>query len=154
MEPADDRAQTTQDFAVGIGIFLLSVALVFAALPTLAPSDAADAERERAERIADRFLAEFATHNELDGARFVAALEGDDPGRPPGVGDDVGVRLERLDGSLLEHADGGVPLEAEPTAPDGRPAASAARIVSLDGSIELEVGADDPAHRLVVEVYP
>lgn len=35
-----DRAQTTQDFAVGIGIFLLAVALVFGVVPSVfAPYD-------------------------------------------------------------------------------------------------------------------
>ncbi|AGB36981.1 DUF7287 family protein [Natronococcus occultus] len=153
---ATDRGQTAQDFAVGISIFLLAVALVFAALPTLAaPSDAAEAERERAERIADRLVAEFATHGELDGERFVAAVgtEGGDRDRPSGIADDgVDVRLERLDGGELELADGGFELATEPADRDGRPAASAARIVSLDSSIELEDSADDPAYRLVVEV--
>ena len=31
--PLEDRGQTTQDFAIGIGVFILAVAFVFSFLP-------------------------------------------------------------------------------------------------------------------------
>jgi hypothetical protein len=153
------RGQTTQDFVVGIGIFLLAVAAVFAVIPYVAtPADpVGDGEREQADRIADRLVAEFATHNELDGNRLVAELGGNGIDHRPelegGPTDEVAVRLERLDGTTLERADGSPVLEAETAPYEGQPAASAARVVTLEGSFELESGADEPAFRLVVRVW-
>ncbi|WP_293028418.1 hypothetical protein [Natronococcus sp.] len=153
------RAQTTQDFVVGIGVFLLAVAIVFAAIPSVTtPADpVGDAERGQADRIADRLVAEFATHNELDGDRLVAELGADGIDHHPelegGPADEGSVRLERLDGTTLERADGTPVLEAETAPDDGQSAASAARIVALEGSFELESGADEPAYRLVVRVW-
>ncbi|ELY57268.1 hypothetical protein C491_10799 [Natronococcus amylolyticus DSM 10524] len=153
------RGQTTQDFVVGIGVFLLAVALVFAAIPSVAtPADpVGDAERGQADRIADRLVAEFATHNELDGDRLVDELGADGIGHRSelegGPADEVGVRLERLDGTTLERTDGSPVLEAEATPYEGQPAASSARIVALEGPFELESGADEAAYRLVVRVW-
>lgn len=153
------RGQTTQDFVVGIGIFLLSVAVVFAAIPSVVtPADPVrDAEREQADRIVDRLVGEFAAHNELDGDRLADALEAGGTDRllelEGGPADEVGVRLERLDGTTLERADGSPALEAETAPYEGQPAASSARIVALEGSFELESGADEPASRLVVRVW-
>ncbi|MDG5820348.1 hypothetical protein [Natronococcus sp. A-GB7] len=153
------RGQTTQDFVVGIGIFLLAVAVVFAAIPSVVtPADpVGDTEREQADRIADRLVAEFATHNELDGGRLVAELGGDGIDHrlelESGPADEVGVRLERLDGTTLERADGSPVLEAETAPYEDQPVASSARIVTLEGSFELESGADEPAFRLVVRVW-
>ncbi|MFU8867415.1 hypothetical protein [Natronococcus sp.] len=153
------RGQTTQDFAIGIGIFLLSVAVVFAGISSVTtPTDpVGDAERGQADRIADRLVAEFAAHNELDGDRLADALEAGGTDRllelEGGPADEGSVRLERLDGTTLERADGSPVLEAETTPYEGQPAASSARIVALEGSFELESGADDPASRLVVRVW-
>ncbi|MDG5761606.1 hypothetical protein QA600_19955 [Natronococcus sp. A-GB1] len=155
----DVRGQTTQDFVVGIGVFLLAVALVFAAIPSIAtPADpVGDAERGQADRIADRLVAEFATHNELDGDRLVDELGADGIEHRSelegGPADEVGVRLERLDGTALERADGSPVLEAETAPYEGQPAASSTRLVALEGSFELESGANEPASRLVVRVW-
>jgi hypothetical protein len=54
-----DRAQTTQDFAVGVGVFLLTVAFVLAYVPTALPQPTADAGASRepqADRIADELV--------------------------------------------------------------------------------------------------
>jgi hypothetical protein len=54
-----DRGQTTQDFAVGVGVFLLTVAFVLAYVPTALPQPTADATASRnaqADRIADELV--------------------------------------------------------------------------------------------------
>jgi hypothetical protein len=54
-----DRGQTTQDFAVGVGVFLLTVAFVLAYVPTALPQPASDATAGReaqADRIADEVV--------------------------------------------------------------------------------------------------
>jgi hypothetical protein len=54
-----DRGQTTQDFAVGVGVFLLTVAFVLAYVPTALPQPTADATASRnaqADRIADEVV--------------------------------------------------------------------------------------------------
>ncbi len=59
-----DRAQTTQDFAVGIGIFLLAVALVFGVVPSVfAPYDytPTGSQSAQADRIATTVVASTAT---------------------------------------------------------------------------------------------
>jgi len=67
------RGQTTQDFVVGIGIFLLAVAFVFSFVPSIiTPYTAATtAETAQADRIADAIVSEYDEgHNELDLRNF------------------------------------------------------------------------------------
>lgn len=60
------RGQTTQDFAVGIGIFLLTVAFVFAFVPTvLSPYDAGVGASESAQ--ADRTATMLVGNHSADG---------------------------------------------------------------------------------------
>lgn len=54
-----DRGQTAHDFALGMGVFLLAVTLVFSTLPTIAVplgTDVPPADRVRAQRVADSIL--------------------------------------------------------------------------------------------------
>ena len=59
-----DRGQTTQDFAVGIGLFLLAIAFAFSYLPTLITpfsTPVGGADTAQADRIAATLVDEFAT---------------------------------------------------------------------------------------------
>ena len=49
-----DRGQTTQDFAIGIGIFILAIAFVFAFVPTIITpfADAGGAQTAQSDRVA------------------------------------------------------------------------------------------------------
>ncbi|TYL37688.1 hypothetical protein CV102_15230 [Natronococcus pandeyae] len=162
-----DRGQTTQDFAIGIGVFLLSIAFVFSYIPSLTTpfdSPAGGAETAQADRIADRLvhsLSDSADRNEIDGERFVATYANDDEDEnvtalglratDDAVFDHVSVRLETLDGNETEHD--GTAMAAETTAYDDQSAASSARIVTLDDEFDLDDYDDEPAYRLVVRVW-
>ncbi|AGB15910.1 hypothetical protein Halru_1296 [Halovivax ruber XH-70] len=69
-----DRGQTVQDFAVGIGIFLLAIAFVFSFVPSIITpfEDAGGAETAQADRIAATIVenASTGTTNELDLTAF------------------------------------------------------------------------------------
>jgi hypothetical protein len=57
-----DRGQTALDYAIGIGLFLLAVALVFGLLPGLdRPVVAATTDRATADRVADRLTTDVIT---------------------------------------------------------------------------------------------
>lgn len=61
-----DRAQTTQDFAVGISVFLLTVAFVFSYVPSaLGPVDATTTGAESA--VADRLATELVANHSVEG---------------------------------------------------------------------------------------
>jgi hypothetical protein len=61
-----DRAQTTQDYAVGIGVFLLTVAFVFSYVPSaLGPADAANTGAESA--VADRLATGLVANHSVEG---------------------------------------------------------------------------------------
>jgi hypothetical protein len=61
-----DRAQTTQDYAVGIGVFLLTVAFVFSYVPTaLGTVDSGGAAADAA--IADRLSTDLVANLSVEG---------------------------------------------------------------------------------------
>lgn len=74
--PSDDRGQTTQDYAVGIGLFLLAVVFVIAFIPSvLVGFDAVEAtdRSAQAERIAATLVDSALVDGErvtLDGERL------------------------------------------------------------------------------------
>jgi hypothetical protein len=150
-----DRAQTQQDFAVGVSVFLLATLFVFAYLPSTLAST--DAEIEQQSYAADRLSASvFANVTAEDGAnrlnrtrtrRFFG-----------GHGDATAVRanyslpttmnanvtLETLQGITVDLTVGGPPITS--TAGDayaGQVGATTTRIVRLDGT----------RYRLVVRVW-
>lgn len=59
---SDVRGQTAQDFAVGIGVFLVTVSFVFAYAPTALPVSAEESNVDAAvaDRIAENFITDFA----------------------------------------------------------------------------------------------
>lgn len=63
---ADDRAQTVQDFAIGASVFLLTIAFVFAFIPTLFTpfeSNVAPGLDSQADRVSDAIVAEGSIQN-------------------------------------------------------------------------------------------
>jgi hypothetical protein len=77
MSARRDRAQTQQDFAVGVSVFLLGVFFVFAFVPTtIAPTGA---DTESSAYVADR-LAESVLEDVTDPAE-ANAVDGDSLGR-------------------------------------------------------------------------
>ena len=154
-----ERGQTTQDFAVGIGIFLLAVAFVFSFFPTVVTpfdSSVGDAETTQADRIADRIVYDLRmdTPNEIDGSRFQSeyAPESVDLAAKLGLRasssedltyDRVNVTINDFDGDPVDD----VSLTAGEVYTD-RPAGSAARIVTVTGEPECAQGC-----RLVVRVW-
>lgn len=79
---ADDRGQTAQDFAVGIGLFLLAVAFVFGFVPyVISPFDAGvgAAEASQADRAATTVVANLSDPerpNELDASATESYFDG------------------------------------------------------------------------------
>ncbi|OVE85633.1 DUF7287 family protein [Natronolimnobius baerhuensis] len=154
-----DRGQTTQDFAVGIGIFILAVAFVFSFLPSIVtPYDSAvgGAETAQADRISDKVLEELIVDggpNEIDpGLIGTGSLEDNNLADTFGLrtADDGDIRIDRLNVRIQElDNDDNEPAEAGwefGDTYDDQPAASSARIVTVDGG-------EEDAYRLVVRVW-
>lgn len=163
------RAQTTLDYAVGAGVFLVAAAFVLAFVPgMLAPFGGADRTQvvdRAATALAGDALGDPSSPSVLDetcAAAFFERRQGDrSPDDVPdscrfdadpdtvagalGVGAPaMNVTVERADGRAYELAtDGGtVALRAGPPAPDDRSVAAARRTVFLDGrSLRLVVRA-------------
>ncbi|EMA42938.1 hypothetical protein C446_03791 [Halobiforma nitratireducens JCM 10879] len=156
---------------VGIGIFILAVAFVFAFLPTIiTPFDTSTggAETAQADRIADRVVEDVSTAyserpNEIVRDEFedytdkashelaadwgLRSSEADDIAY-----DQVNVSIQHLEDTDGEPVDGPDGTLAAGDEYDGQAAASAARIVTVvDGDGPLE--SDVPAYRLVVRVW-
>ncbi|WP_114577671.1 hypothetical protein [Saliphagus sp. LR7] len=158
--PRTERAQTTQDFVIGIGIFLLAVAFVFSFLPSLlspyAPAvDGGDAAQ------ADRVAGEVLETVEGNGTQEVNVTAFNETYGSTGS-DDLAAQLGlRSSGSAIDR----VNISIETLNPsketsnrtiigggdtyEGSPRASSARIVRVT---DLEEDCD-PACRLVVRVW-
>ncbi|SFS75847.1 DUF7287 family protein [Halostagnicola kamekurae] len=149
-----DRGQTTQDFAIGVGVFLLAVAFAFTAIPgALHTNEASDerTDRAQADRIATAVVDGFETGddpNELDGSRF--RNEFDESTTPARVGlrtangrplEAVTITLETIDRES-------VILTRATSAVRGRPDETVERFVSV-----TDIRACRTACRLVVEVW-
>lgn len=175
-----ERAQTTQDFVIGIGIFLLAVAFVFSFLPSLLTPYAPavdDGDVAQADRIAGEVLetVEGNETNEVNGSAFEGTYVGEgsntlvgDLGLRSANGDAidrVNVSIERLNQSQ-ERSERTVLGGGD--AYDGGSGVSSARIVSVDweagdgvdpanlNGVETEedrAEVCDPACRLVVRIW-
>ncbi|ARS88874.1 DUF7287 family protein [Natrarchaeobaculum aegyptiacum] len=155
-----DRGQTAQDFVIGIGVFILAVAFVFSFLPSiLTPYDSAvgGSETAQAERIANQIVHDTESvngSNELDRAVFEAEYTGENltdtlalRSSEDVIFDSVNVSIETLEGEPVNATalSGGEPY-------DGQPAASSARIVTVDDT-SADPGDCEPACRLEVTVW-
>jgi len=157
------RAQTTIDFAIGIGLFLLVVAFVVAFVPTIFTPFQSTEGPQTADRIAtslstDR-LGDPSEPHVLNGtctAGFFDQLDGGGPApstcrfntSADTTGEvftldrsrEVNVTVRDANGSVV---DGGTRLAAGPAPPETTSVTAATRVVSLDGH----------ARRLVVRTW-
>lgn len=156
-----ERAQTTQDFAVGISVFLITLSLTFAYVPSLfTPFDgrAETSSAAQADRAASAVLEEVSAtgyttrlnatatnaflRNNADGDTLRATLDLPASTR-------ANVSLEQLNGSTIDDAATVYPATvASPTVAAGdsyrdEPAGVMSRVVDIDGS----------RYRLVVRVW-
>ncbi|ELY85148.1 DUF7287 family protein [Natrialba taiwanensis] len=168
------RGQTTQDFVVGIGIFILAMAFVFSFLPSLITpfdSSAGGAEIAQADRIADQVVTNLSDSdrpNEINASEFEArytghsaaelrtelGLRASENGGETVAFDRVNVSVETLtDGPPDEQFVDPTALAAGETY-NNQSAASTARIVTVaDEEGILDDGDCEPACRLVVRTW-
>ncbi len=158
-----DRGQTTQDFAVGIGVFLLTIAFVFTYVPSFATpyeSSVGGAETAQADRIADRIVentTDTEMPNEIDGGEYrdtYADVPPSDLVEAVGLraSEDDDVTFDRVNITIESFEDGPEADWSGGQSHDNQTAASSARIVTVDDSDEPDINCD-PACRLVVRVW-
>ncbi|GAB3018330.1 DUF7287 family protein [Natronobiforma cellulositropha] len=170
------RGQTTQDFVVGIGVFLLAIAFVFSYVPSLITPYASaygGGESAQADRIAATLVDDLAENparpNHVNGSALVDLTENDSFDLAGDLGlratdsvavDRLNVSLERVNQSLSRD-DRRIVAGGDPYT--GQDAASSARIVTVDmrdvdGS-DLSLDGEpihdvcEPSCRLVVRVW-
>ncbi|OIB57075.1 DUF7287 family protein [Natrialba sp. SSL1] len=167
--PDWERGQTTQDFAVGIGIFILAIAFVFSFLPSLITpfdSPAGGAETAQADRIADQVVANLsdgAQANEIIDDEFDDRYtSGTELSKQIGlranedeeiVYDNVNISIERLNPQGEDGRYVNTDELAAGDAYDDQSAASAARIVTVIEEDGTPVDDCDSACRLVVRTW-
>lgn len=157
-----DRGQTTQDFAVGIGLFLLAIAFVFMYVPTLATpfsTPVGGAETAQADRIAATVVEDLSTDDGTNELNLTDFDEYDDEGyriehlglrsTETDTGDNVSVdRVNITIYSSLNETDSAYHVNTTgPSDDDARSTSSASRIVTDTGD------QCDPACRLTVRVW-
>jgi hypothetical protein len=77
-QSADDRAQTAQDFVLGLGVFLFAIAFVFGFFPTLTEpyeSGVGAAETSVGNRVAENVLNEVGAPDSTNAVNGTAAAE-------------------------------------------------------------------------------
>ncbi|MFD1634605.1 DUF7287 family protein [Haloplanus ruber] len=148
-----DRAQTQQDFAIGVSVFLLAVLFVFAYLPsTLAMGDAVVEQRSyTADRLGSSLLTDLSDEGsagELNATRTRTFFAGHENGADIEANysvagtTSVNVTLETLEGITVDDLGGGVGATAGKEYAD-QVGATSTRIVRLAGT----------RYRLVVRVW-
>jgi len=151
------RGQTTQDFAIGISIFLLTTAFLFAFLPTIFTpfdSDRSASDVAQADRVAATFVENFSVEgntgqlNASTTEEFFAAGAGGDVLRErytlPTISR-VNVTIRTQNGSVIKDNSGTVLARGDEY--DDDVSASSSRIVTFEEDV------CDPACRLVVRVW-
>ncbi|WP_135819972.1 DUF7287 family protein [Halostella litorea] len=154
------RGQTTQDFAVGISIFLLTTAFLFAFIPTIFTpfdSDTGGSDESRADRIAATVVEDFSVDGKPGTLDPVATRSFFDAG---GDGDDlreqyklpttarVNVTVRTQNGSVIREI-GSTRLKRG-DAYDDQVSASSSRVISFD---DPSSDVCTPTCRLVVRVW-
>ena len=160
-----DRAQTAQDFALGIGFFIVAVAFVFAFIPSMLTFTTADPgvkASSQADRASTSLLRDLGTGdrpNELNGTGTADYFNGSageaalhrDLSLPNSSF--VNVTVRTLDGSSVVDVEdrygNPVTLEGGREYPSRQPAAEVARVVTMTD----HGGACDPACQLIVRVW-
>ncbi|WP_255170024.1 DUF7287 family protein [Natrononativus amylolyticus] len=145
-----ERGQTTQDFVVGIGVFLLAMAFVFSFVPSLlTPFDSSigSAEQAQADRIAGEILSQY-EHGDPNNLDFGNEDEFEDVDLT-----EMGLRVNNQGDPIdnvhvtIEPLGSGDEWETDDSYEDGQTAASASRIVTVEEKV------CDPACRLIVRVW-
>lgn len=152
----EDRGQTAQDFAIGIGLFLVAVAFIFAFVPTIiAPFAGGESgQSSQAERVASTLIDQTETgeaHNELESVEL-ASMSGDsiDLAVDLGLrvaGDDEEIAIDRVNITVTEIDSGDQAFSTGDEYAD-QPSGSATRYVTT-----TDTGQCEPACRLVVRVF-
>ncbi|MEF8780968.1 MAG: hypothetical protein V5A46_09850 [Haloferacaceae archaeon] len=145
------RAQTTLDFAIGAGVFLVAIAFVVAFVPGMFVPFDADTGTITANRVADSaasdvlgdpaepraldtectdgFFEQMNGGSSTDACRFDENATG--PDEVFGVSDRLNVTIEHRNGTAVVRD--GQALSAGPDPDDGRTVATVRRTVLLDG---------------------
>lgn len=156
----DERAQTAQDFAVGIGLFLLAVAFVFLFVPdVISPFEAGvgAADSSQADRAATTIVGNLSADdrpNELDADRtdaYFESLDEDDLHNRTGLpfSARINVTVTEVDWTEENYVNStGTTWTAGSKYRQGLGGASMTRIVRTDEPEHCE-----PACRLVVRVW-
>ncbi|WP_255191886.1 DUF7287 family protein [Natronobeatus ordinarius] len=164
-----DRGQTTQDFAVGIGLFLLAIAFVFTYVPTLITpfsTPVGGAETAQADRIAATIVDDLSVDtdgaNELNLTAFDERYESEEDRienlglRSTTTADGDPIAIDRVNVTIysLNESTGGndLPVTAGDDYDEGQATSSASRIVTIDPA-EGDDYECNPACRLSVRVW-
>jgi hypothetical protein len=147
----DERGQTLQDFALGIGIFLVAfvfVLLLFPDLLTPFQSDASGSERAQARQVSNELLDNYSTPGERNNlsARDLQPLFGPDVSNAA-LRERFGLDVTASVNITIRTLDGERTVFATANRPYNREVATSTRIVTLADS------RCDPACRLVVRVW-
>lgn len=164
-EPAGGRAQTAQDFAIGIGFFIVAVAFVFAFIPSMLTFTTADPgvkAAKQADRASSSLLRDLGTGehpNELNGTataeyfnetRSEAAIRRDLG--LPNISE-INLTVRSLNGEQVLKVPNStgtdVRLAGGERYPEGRPAAEVSRLITMTN----DAGRCDPACQLIVRVW-
>jgi hypothetical protein len=138
------RGQTIQDFALGISVFVLTVAVAVSMFPSfttpfqssLVGDNAAQADRVGRTLVMN--LSEPGTVNQLNVTELESVMDADEAGLLDRYGlsnrTNINLTVQTADGSAFVTDSNGVTLTSEPQY-RGQPAATTVRIVTLsDGS--------------------
>lgn len=155
-----DRAQTAQDFAVGISIFLLTVGFIFAFIPNLLTpfdTDVGTEQQAQADRAATTVLGEITVdgqENQINESN-VSYFDTLGDGKLEPIQNETGLPFTaRINVTVTEFgqdrpiAVDGTTLSAGPEFRESQPAASATRIVVVG-----ESNSCDPGCELTVRVW-
>jgi len=164
----DRRAQTVQDFAVGAGVFLLTVAFTFAFVPSIFTpfdSEVVAGAGPQADRVATSLTQDLSMDeqsNWLDGPETGEFFDGDSPGptNPDELQDRFDLPLASNIRIVVVPVEGGSPVVWHPTNTvlaigdefNNRPAASVSRVVAIPG-IQRCDPAKGNACRMIVRVW-
>lgn len=160
----DERAQTNQDFAVGVSIFLLTTAFVFAFIPTIfAPFDGnvQNSEVAQSNRVASAFVDNHSLDGKpatLDSSRVEGFFDAGNGGDAlqglyslPTTSQ-VNVTVRTQNGSVI-HSVGDTKLARGDTYRD-QPSTSTSRVVTFDeGNVCNPASSNQSACRLLVRVW-
>jgi hypothetical protein len=152
------RGQTPQDYLVGVVVFIATIAVILALLPSFTTpfqSGVGGDSSAQADRVAQQLVSNLSSIDEpnlLDGSELMEVLSTNSTGLESrfglSKGTNLNVTVETLDGSALVTNGSDVALTSSETY-TGAAAASTERIVRLkNGSYECK-----PACRLVVRIW-